>query len=175
LLQEMTKAFVRMYRAAPVESDGEVWYRTSRGEARRLARKHGVTVSRAAGVIAALSPRVQWSVNVRMADALLGGQRVRGLGLSVANARRIRRGERPLDVLNGPKTRAFYRAIMGDEDAAVIDVWMMRAAGRSEASPRNAADYDLVSEALRRAARQVGRGTATFQAIVWTQVRGAAA
>lgn len=163
-------------RATAEQADaGGRWYRESRRQARRLSREHGVTMATAAGVIAALSPRVQWAVNLRMADAMLGGRPAGGLGASLAKAQAIIEGCRPLDVLRGPKTRAFYRAIMGDESAVTVDVWMMRAVGRAEQSPRNAADYKAVAETITSAAIIAGCTPATFQAIVWTAVRGRAA
>lgn len=153
---------------------GAVWYRESRREARRLSREHGVPLSRAAGVIAALSPRVRWSENVRLADDALAGRRVGALKTSVRKAERIVNGARPLDVLKGPKTRAFYRAIMGSEDAAVVDVWMLRAAGwpTDAVTPKQ---YERVADALRAAAMDADVATATMQATVWTEVRGKAA
>ncbi len=149
------------------------WYRESRRVSRALARKHGVTLSVAAGTIAALSPRVQWKANVRGADALLGGApdtEVAGFDANKAKARRIMGGERPLDVLGGDKVRAFYRAIMGDENAAVIDVWMWRAIGVAPGGMR----YADAEAALREAAAAAGVAVADFQAVVWSKVRGGA-
>lgn len=153
---------------------GGMWYRESRRVARQLSRKHGTTLATAAGVIAALSPRMRWSSNVALADAMLGGEEVSGVFEANLNkARRIIAGEYPLRVLGGPKVRAFYRAIMGDEDAVVVDVWMYRAAG---IDPKKATvkDYERVATAIREAAFEMGLPAATFQAIVWTQVRGGA-
>lgn len=148
------------------------WYRESKRTARALARKHGTTLATAAGVIAALSPRISWSVNVRAADLVLEGVRdttqVAGFDSNVEKAFRIADGERPLKVLGGPKVTAFYRAIMGDEDAAVVDVWMWRAMG---VAPEGMS-YAEAEQALREAARLAGLPVTTFQAIVWTRVRG---
>jgi hypothetical protein len=155
------------------DGDGETWYRESRRTARRLARENDRTLSCAAGVIAALSPQVRWAENVRMAEEVMRTGETTGLGLSRDRAWRIWLGERPLRVLGGPKTRAFYRAMMGDENAAVIDTWMLFALGwpTSSISPKN---YEKCADALREAARLANTGTSTFQAMVWTQVRGGA-
>jgi hypothetical protein len=153
---------------------GGVWYSNSRRVARRLARENGVTLSVAAGVIAALSPRVQWAVNVRMAEALLSKGETAGLGNSLEAARRIIDGEKPTSVLKGPKTNAFYRAIMGDEDSVVLDSWMLYAAGwhKDGCTPK---EYTTLAECLRRAAERHSVSPREFQAIVWTHVRGRAA
>ena len=147
------------------------WYRESRRTARALARKHGHTLSRSAGVIAALSPRTQWAANISGADHILGGGDTGpGFNANVEKACRIRDGERPLQVLGGPKVTAFYRAIMGDKHAAVVDVWMWRAMGVAPGD----VPYAVAEAALREAASKAGVAVADFQAIVWTQVRGGA-
>lgn len=169
--------FAEHYRAAgesTAQLEGSTWYRRSRCAARSLARANGCTLSQAAGVIAAISPRMRWGANLRLADAILKGEQVTGVfGANLAKAHRIMAGERPLDVLGGNKVRAFYRAIMGDESSVVIDVWMLRAAGWDKRSltPRK---YQRVAAALTEAAKAVGVSLADFQAIVWTQVRGSA-
>lgn len=145
------------------------WYRQTRRMARALARRHGVTLGTAAGVIAALSPRVQWGRNMTVADELLSGRTPSGVfGANQAKAQAIRSGRRPLDVLSGPKVRAFYRTIMGHDDP-VVDVWMLRAAGIRKAT-RSA--VRMVAGALRRAAAMVQVAVHELQAAVWVKIRG---
>ncbi len=147
------------------------WYRESRRTARALARKHDTTLATAAGVIAALSPRIRWRENVLGADHILGGaDSGPGFNRNVEKACRIRDGERPLSVLGGPKVTAFYRAIMGDKEAAVIDVWMWRAMGIKPGE----VPYAVAEACLREAAAKAGVSVSDFQAIVWTHVRGGA-
>jgi hypothetical protein len=93
---------------------------------------------------------------------------VPGYPRNVEKAVRIWEGERPLDVLGGPKVTAFYRAIMGDAGAAVIDVWMWRAMGIPVAS----IPYEDAAQALRCAAEEAGVSVSMFQALVWKQIRG---
>lgn len=172
----MTERLVAHFEEADVETEslGGAWYRESRRTARALAQKHGVYTSTAAGVIAALSPRMRWASNVALADAVLGGEEVVGVfARNLAKARRIADGESPGQVLGGPKVTAFYRAIMGDQESAVVDVWMYRAA---DIDPKTATkkDYELVADALRKGAAYIGIATADFQAVIWTHVRGGA-
>jgi hypothetical protein len=84
---------------------------------------------------------------------------------------RIAHHQRPEAVLSGPKVRAFWRAIAGDRDAAVIDVWMLRAMG-IDTPTISPAQYERCAEALRAAARRVRVPVRDFQATVWMQVRG---
>lgn len=162
--------------------DARAWYANARAAARRLAREHGTTVSVAAGVIAALSPRCPWGRNVIAADIILGAARrgddLPSVGLK-ANARKafaIASGAgRPLDILRGPKVRSFYRNILGDVDAVTVDVWAARAAGVDSKARLDGRRYDHIADAYRYAARIVGVAPAVLQAIVWVSIRGTAA
>jgi hypothetical protein len=148
--------------------DGD-WYWRSRQQARRLARLGGVSVRAAAGIIAALSPNTLWKANITLAEHVLLHSEPKGFRGNWKKAERIRDGERPLSVLRGPKVRAFYRAIMGDEDAAVLDRWMWRAMGFDE---HKHPAYEVGQQILADAAAIVGLPTATFQMVVWTGIRG---
>jgi hypothetical protein len=86
--------------------------------------------------------------------------------------------------LNGPKTSRFARNIMGDMDAATVDVWMMRAAYGERDVPRSSDGipaaptgrrYLMIERAIRAAARRCGTTAAQLQAVTWILVRGAAA
>jgi len=77
--------------------------------------------------------------------------------------------------LRGPKTNAFARAIAGDRDAVVVDVWMCRAAGLGKDAP-NATEYRAIADAIRTLAGTgaVCMAPATLQALLWIIVRGKA-
>ena len=152
---------------------GSDWYPRARGFARELSREHGGGLARPAGIIAALSPQLQWNVNRRIAAHYMAhGEPGEGcLRLSDERAHAIWRGHRPLDILGGPKTRAFYCAIMGDDSAAVVDTWMGTALGWPH-SAFSARQYERCADALSVAAGHARKPVTTFQAIVWTQVRG---
>jgi hypothetical protein len=166
------------YSESSVENrEAAAWYGRGRAHARRIARSTGVTEARAAGVVAALSPRTQWSVNLRWAEGLLraaqAGDRhppLVGFGSSRIKAWRIAQGERPLDVLSGPKVRAFYRNLTGDLEHVTVDVWAMRAAGFQ--GSLKGREYDAVASAYREAARILRLRPAELQAIVWVAIRG---
>ena len=163
------------------QREAREWYALAQTEARRLARKHRTTRARAAGTIAALSPLQTWAGNVSAADRVLAAAaagepeapRV-GLGANVAKAWRIAQGERPLDVLSGPKVRSFYRNIMGDLSAVTVDRWAARACGVPESFPRGAKNYAQCEHAYREAATTLGIAPAILQAIVWCSIRGRA-
>jgi hypothetical protein len=176
-VRRLAARFVALWRAADraVRTAGVQWYRNARRICRDLARRHGVSESCAAGVVAALSPRLGWTYNVLAADLVLArAERVPGVfKASLVKARRILAGGRPLQVLSGPKVRAFYRALKGDESAAVVDVWTARAAGLSP-EHLTAKLYAAVAHALKMGADEVGTTTARMQATAWVAVRGRA-
>lgn len=169
----MARRFARHWANHAARLEGSVWYANARQAARGIARSSGHTLATTCGVIAALSPRLGWTHNVNAARAMCEGRATTGIfKASRAKAEAILRGERPLRVLRGPKVRAFYRALMGDETAAVIDVWTARVAGvRPDHVTRR---YDEIAAALARGAAMVGTTTARLQATAWVAERGRA-
>lgn len=147
----------------------------------------------AAGVIAALSPRQKWSVNVaqaaRMIDAAMAGDQCPAVGM-LGNRRKawaIANGANPEHELSGPKVRAFFANITGDHSAVTIDAWAIRAADgdwqdwqeRSRAGARKVSApvgnrYTDAALAYAETAEIVGLSPRDFQAAVWIHVRGAA-
>jgi len=160
--------------SSEVRAVGRAWYKQAGATCRALATAHRVTRATAAGVLAALSPRLTWTTNLRAAGELLAGRTPSGVfRASLAKARAILAGGRPVAVLRGPKVRAFYRALMGDEGATVVDVWLARAAGANP--PANSKAYAVLAEGVQLAATAVRVRPAHFQATVWVAIRGRSA
>lgn len=174
-IRALARRLSRIYQRTTddVRKAGAAWYRQARLKAYHMAQATGHTLRTAAGVIAALSPRLSWTANVRAAHMVLGGLTPSGVfKASLAKAIAIREGMKPLSVLGGPKVRAFYRALIGHDSAAVVDVWVARAAGvGTQLTPKA---YAEVASALKLAAREAKVPTAHLQAAVWVEVRGRA-
>ncbi len=146
-----------------------------------------VLISRVVGVIAALSPRTQWSTNQAWTRAVIAAA-VAGLDCPAVHtefgqrpqAWAIANGADPLSVMNGPKIRAFYANIMGDTDAVTCDVWAVKVAtgSKDERAIGTPARYRAVADAYRRAAvilsRELGRTVTPreVQAATWVAARG---
>ena len=195
----MVRRITRAFRAAsPADlAAGLGWY----AEARRVA--SDIWPDRpdvAAGVIAALSPRCQWSVNVVFAERVVAAARAGRPCPDVsttgnrATAYVIATGTAPLDalgtvapsgrVVSGHKVRAFYANIMGDTDAVTVDMWAYAVAtGRWATHPRTGArvpadaimsarEYVAIAAAYRRAAAILGVTPRECQAAVWVAARG---
>ena len=77
------------------------------------------------------------------------------------------------DALKGAKTNAFARAIAGDENAVVIDVWMLRAVGIEKKSPTQS-QYKELADAVTKVATKFGMTPRAMQALIWIVVRGSA-
>lgn len=176
-VRQFARRLLAVWRAATrrEKTAGARWYAEATRTAKTLARRYGVSHATAAGVMAAISPRLTWKYNVKAAEMILAtASRVPGVfRASLVKALRILSGERPLQVLSGPKVRAFYRVLMGDESHAVVDVWMARAVGvKPEHVTRQ---YDEISQAIELAAQSARTTVARMQATAWVQVRGRAA
>ena len=160
-------------------NEGTAWYADARAFAAGLAAGTLLTVEHAAGVIAALSPRVRWNTNkfaaATIVDAAQNGRSeptVAGLTKNRAKAWVIALGRMPLDVLGGQKVRAFYANILGDEDAVTVDVWAARVALGPDATDRiPARQYVAIADAYRLAADMRGVSPMVMQATTWVYIR----
>ena len=148
-----------------------LWYADAEKVAHEVARNLDTTLEVGASVVSAFSPRERWSSNVEKAVAFSLGKKVVGLSnnLKMAQAS-LTLG---FDALKGPKTNAFARAIAGDQNAVVVDVWMVRAAGMDKDSP-NKTQYAEISQAVKRVASYRDMTPRTMQALLWILVRGSA-
>ncbi|HEX6685527.1 MAG TPA: hypothetical protein VF062_22320 [Candidatus Limnocylindrales bacterium] len=193
----MVRRITRAYRQATPQdrATGLGWY----AEAARVASViDPVNPDRAAGVIAALSPRCQWSTNVVFAERVIAAADAGRPcpDVSTTDNRRtawmIATGTAPLDalgtvshtgrVVSGHKVRSFYANITGDTDAVTVDMWAWAVAAgqwrtyRGQRIPQDAVmtgkTYATIADAYRRAAAILGVTPRECQAAVWVAARG---
>ena len=152
---------------------GRRWYIEAHEIARDQAEEHGVTIEVASGVLAAMSPRLGWGPNCVIAERMLASRGTLdhgALGRSLQQARHIYHGAEPMVVLGGPKTRAFYSAILsaGTEGGAVVDrhAWDMLTGIRG-ATPPTIKQYRDAAEKMERAATILGETVHSVQAVTW--------
>ena len=170
-----TENIVNAYRAASDEdrAAGESWY----SHAQAFCASLDSDVSRAAGVVAALSPMLSWPRNMVVAADVYAGARSGCLSANIAKAVRILDGEDPLDVLRGTKVRAFYANIMGDPDTVTVDRHAIMVADNRTYTGNElkftAGNVKRIADEYREAARilsdETGRNLtpAMVQATVW--------
>lgn len=160
-------------RATPAEiEDGITWYPRAHEFARSLDANN---VYRASGVIAALSPRKEWGLNMRMA------KRTFDTGIASGNTGAMNRvaqsifdGMPAMDALKGDKTRQFCTAIAraGDSDIAVIDRHAYDVAVATIHTDKTRPSitknvYRRFAEAYYQASIESGFSVAELQAITW--------
>ena len=167
--------------SAEVMRSGLSWYLDAHNFARIL---DPTNTSRAAGILAALSPMNGWENNKRKAAQLYaqnGDGAGCGLTKNVAKAVAIYNGADPLDVLGGDKVRAFFATILdptGDIDP-VIDrhAFDIAVGERTDEKRRGALSrkgvYAEFANVYREAAKIAGIGSAQMQAVTWVAWRDA--
>ena len=172
-----TRNITKAYRLASEDDRraGEQWY----ARAREFAATLDTDVSRAVGVIAAISPMMPWPRNQSLAREIYAGRRDGCLSANLNKAVRILNGESPLDVLSGEKVRAFYLNIMGidNDDAVTVDRHAIMVAENrnipSDALKFNKGAMRQYASEYRNAARILSREVgypltpAQVQATVW--------
>lgn len=158
--------------------DGVRWYDDGKALCQSLASSrdgYGNTLGleRTAEIVAALSPRTQWSVNVAGATLLIthGETMPNLLGRNVEMARAVLDGKRLAEVTKGPKIQAFAKNLAGDTQVVTVDVHAAYAVGVEENTLARKGCYDAVAEAYRAAAVARGIEPSEMQAVVWLGAR----
>lgn len=188
LLQGHVQNIIDTYHNATPEllKGGNEWYFRAHDVANQVG---GGDPVKGAGIIAALSPRVNWDRNIHLAHQLVQTGRASALGSNVVKARRIHEGEHPLDVLGGHKVTSFYKNIADptDRDPVTIDTHAVNlAVGNSYVGPgggQKHSDADKVfgsygrykhfEHAYKTAAGQLGVELPhQVQAVTWVTHRG---
>lgn len=147
------------------------WYVDAERIAEQVATNLNTTLEVGASVVSAFSPRERWSVNVARAISFSLGKEVHCLKNNIVMANNaLTLG---FHALKGLKTNSFAKAIAGDEQAVVIDVWMLRAVGIEKKTP-NQTQYNELAMAVKSAAFAVGMTPRSAQALIWIIVRGSA-
>jgi hypothetical protein len=173
---------LRVYRAASPEqvTEGLEWY----------ANAHDIAVAldpadprAAAGVLAALSPRMTWGRNVELARRAYDDGAASGtLGWACRKANAILVGADPLDVLSGPKERAFFTLIAtpADPRTVCIDRHAIDVAIGQRLDERDRATwfqlnrnglYETFADCYRRAAARLQVRPGQVQAVTWVAWR----
>lgn len=179
--RNLTRNLLRLYRTAEprfVEA-GLEWYDMAYTHCERLGAFHGFETPRVAVALAHLSPRIAWKTNLFLLEELLAGREKPSYAMtrSWEMGRRALEAEHPMTTFSvvALKTGSFARAILGDANSVVVDVWAARAAGVGESMIRSTRGYHAVAEAYRRGAKRVGIPARDLQAVTWCAVRGSAA
>jgi len=157
--------------------DGMEWYQLAHGLSHRWAAEHRLPFDYVAGIIAALSPRIQWEVNLADAKSILtDGEQASTAAFdpNVVKALWILDGTDPESELGGRKVRSFYRNI-ADPYASLdvtLDTWMTRVLGMEWKFLQRKGVYDAISAAFRIVADRHCVLPHQLQAALWIGANG---
>jgi hypothetical protein len=146
------------------------WYLDAETIAREVSTNLNVSLEIGATIVSAFSPRERWSRNVSNAIKFSLGKELTGVlgnNIRMANAGMTL----GFEALKGSKTNAFAKAIAGNENAVVIDVWMLRALGIEKKTPSQSV-YNEMANAVTVVANLHGMTPRAMQALIWIVVRG---
>jgi hypothetical protein len=146
---------VECYRELLEQSDadeikrGREWYGSAKKEIEKLAADTLQSLETCAGVVAVLSPMVEWSVNLKAARRFVKSKgKVRGAGFAgnYRKARSVLKGD--LSVIRGPKVSRFYETLLDPSyPEPVIDTQMIAAFYKGKAYRD---DFKVVSQSEKR-------------------------
>lgn len=194
LVANVRLAYYQAIQYPTIEQSGLRWYQSAKDQAQAIASRNGVSLQTAIGVISALSPRNSWERNLVDAEvcikAAIRGKQITDFKVSVFNANkenawRIAKGESPLEVMQGNKTRSFYTNILKPQDPynVTIDGHALHIALGLQSALENAPqltdkNYLLFSQVYLEATRQINQDSlegsiiaSQLQAITWCYYR----
>ena len=180
---------VYMQRTTADVDAGIMWYPTAQRIVREWSEHYHYSVDTVAAVIAALSPQLEWSRNLVIADDILA-QRNPSVGgalfKNIAKAKLLRDDEgenqrwgecklslserMTLTFPQGPKVTNFALNLTGEmQNAVTIDTHCAQAALNNPLSIiyLKWTPYRIFAECYAQTARQTEYTPATFQAIIW--------
>ena len=165
--------------SADVMRSGIAWY----ANAHAFAASLDTDVSRAAAVVAVISPNTSWSANKTLALKAYANRAGEGVGFpdKVRKVNRLFAGESPDTVVSGPKVTAFYHTILNPWSADVMPVIDRHAQDIADGirnnekgrKPPTGKRYGVYADAYREVARIVGLPAHMVQAITWESWREA--
>ena len=157
------------------------WYPLANVWCAQHAQAFGIQTFQMCGIVAALSPQLNWNKNKEQALLLCAkiatGQPLVGLmayPANIAKAQRIYNGENPSVVLGGMKVISFYNNLLLNEDYVTIDRHALSIAlfGLDPAKSGQTAVtdklYKLVRSAYQTVAKHYGVEAYTVQSVTWT-------
>ncbi len=159
-------------------ASGLRWYEAAKQECSNLARRNNVKLGQAIGIVAALSPRVNWGRNVIAAQNFIRGIPGEGFGANKIKAAKILEGSNPVDILRGDKVTAFYSNILRPHSsvAVTIDRWAIRVTLGSDSwkvkvNTPTAKQYIQLGNEYRESAALVSLRPLELQAITWVTIK----
>ena len=151
--------------------NGRNWYDHAGWEVDKVCRLADWCPREFVGILAVTSPRCSVVRNIRVALFAMHHKHLpSGVLRSIHTSHRnfVERGE-----INGQKTSAFYRALLGCSDSVVLDAWMASALGVEQSTFTRQSVRAVANKRIRAVATELGMTPAQCQASLWTGQRRA--
>lgn len=171
---------LRVYDAAGPE-DRYDWYKSARDWANSLSESYGLQFLKSCGIIAALSPQVNWDHNKQLALDFISTGRARHTGMFVGKAEDIYHSDGTpseiASVLNGNKITSFFfniafpsntQAVTIDRHAQDVAIGEVGDNSRRQMTDRQ---YEFFSSCYRIAADKRGIPPYLMQSTTWVKWR----
>lgn len=160
---------------------GKSWYKEANQYCQDLATEYNKTLRQVAGILAALSPMKEWSVNKRQTKQFLefqtcgtfGRQISKSLDLYnciVAELDASKADKFIMATLNGLKTKSFYHNIMypNSSQLVTVDTHMLKLSNWTFITDTR---YKLIEECIQAKATELNLLPLELQAILWLQIK----
>lgn len=152
------------------------WYQEAHSICLDLSDKYNTPLDVVVGIVAVLSPQLDWEWNIPAAISVLSGHGPsRALGANMQKAKRMLQTNAVFPHLSGQKVECFYENILRPLDNTVVtlDRWAVRAAidnltWSNGLTPKR---HALLTAAYREAAKITGLLPHEIQADVWQYFR----
>jgi hypothetical protein len=150
------------------EKQGKFWYADSTDYLKSLAVSTKVPFKLVCGIVAALSPRVSWRINIHNTIALCKNQRITGLKSNIDKAKKIKKTGIVSKYLRGPKVTSFFLNLLGNVDEITIDTLMINCYHNSfERHTLTVRERSDLLSTIERIARRHRLTNCQVQAIIW--------
>lgn len=144
------------------------WYTHAKVDIKRVCQHKEWDFNRFVDILAVTSPRVAVVRNIRAALYYMDtGKFVSG---TIKNTRAAMAYYEETGEIRGPKTSAFARALKGDLDAVVLDVWMSKVFEIDQNRFRNRKIRAECERRICKAARACNIQPAELQAASWAAI-----
>lgn len=144
------------------------WYTLAKTDLERVCKQKEYDFDRFVDVLAITSPRVAVVRNIRVALHYMDtGKWSSG---TIRATRAAMAHYEDTGEIRGPKTSAFARALKGDPDAIVLDVWMSKAFEIDQLKFSNRKIRAECERRICKAARYCNMKPAELQAAVWAAI-----
>lgn len=147
-------------------SEAQDWYRKAEAEVRVICELENWDHTYFTGILSVTSPRCSVRRNIRIALEYVGnGRLLDNVFKSVRRSIEIWNEDR---TIAGPKTSAFFAALMGDKNAVVLDTHMANLFGVEQKSAfRRKPEIAFWTQVVRRIAKRLNCEPRAAQAALW--------